>query len=345
MNSNTNNDNGNGQQGGEMMTSKKECTPCDQFTVDNITEGINNVAKLDDMSACANCGKEGKSEDMNTCNKCKSVKYCNAACKKKHRKKHKKACERKVAELHDEKLFADPPPPEECPICMLPLPLDGGDQVIFESCCGKTICSGCIHAMRESEGKSDLCAFCRTDAPFSDEEAIERLHRLMDKDNAMAFSMIAGYYIKGSAGLPQDYQKANELYLKGGELGNAGAYFNLSSSYRLGRGVSMDMKKFKHYCELAAMMGDVHARHNLGNMEGQAGNYHRAMKHMMIAARAGFDMSLEIVRRGFMISGDVTKDEYESTLHAYHDRQKEMKSDARDRATAQENLEDYLNLV
>ena len=31
---------------------------------------------------------------MNTCNKCKSVKYCNAACKKKHRQKHKKQCER-----------------------------------------------------------------------------------------------------------------------------------------------------------------------------------------------------------------------------------------------------------
>ena len=29
----------------------------------------------------------------NTCNKCKKVKYCNAACKKKHRHKHKKECE------------------------------------------------------------------------------------------------------------------------------------------------------------------------------------------------------------------------------------------------------------
>ena len=43
---------------------------------------------------CANCGKESNSSDMNTCNKCKSVKYCNAACKKKHRQKHKKQCER-----------------------------------------------------------------------------------------------------------------------------------------------------------------------------------------------------------------------------------------------------------
>ena len=39
--------------------------------------------------------KEG--DDINNiCNKCKQVKYCNAACKKKHRQKHKKECERRV---------------------------------------------------------------------------------------------------------------------------------------------------------------------------------------------------------------------------------------------------------
>ena len=66
-----------------------------------------------DMSTCAACGKEGSSDDMNTCNKCKTVNYCNAACKKKHRNKHKKACERRVAELHDIELFKQPPPAED----------------------------------------------------------------------------------------------------------------------------------------------------------------------------------------------------------------------------------------
>ena len=33
-----------------------------------------------DLSVCANCGKEGS--NLNICNKCKAVKYCNAACKK-----------------------------------------------------------------------------------------------------------------------------------------------------------------------------------------------------------------------------------------------------------------------
>ena len=52
------------------------------------------------ITTCANCGKEGGT--LNTCNKCKMVKYCNAACKKKHRSKHKKACEKRVVDLHDE---------------------------------------------------------------------------------------------------------------------------------------------------------------------------------------------------------------------------------------------------
>ena len=89
---------------------------------------------------CANCGKEGDGDSMNICNKCDLVKYCNAACKKKHRSKHKKKCKKWAAELHDAQLFKEHPR-EECPICMLPLPLDTG-QTKFKSCCGKIICGG-----------------------------------------------------------------------------------------------------------------------------------------------------------------------------------------------------------
>jgi len=88
-----------GDSGGseEITSNKNECISCEQNDVDNITEDFSsNVAILDDTSTCASCGKKGNSDDMNNCNKCKSVKYCNAACKKKHRKKHKKACEKRV---------------------------------------------------------------------------------------------------------------------------------------------------------------------------------------------------------------------------------------------------------
>ena len=112
-----------------------------------------------DESICANCGKEGENIN-NTCNKCKTVKYCNAACKKKHRHKHKKDCEeylKKVAdkrnedlrlavEKHDKELFKQPPPEEDCPICFLRMPsLNTGHR--YQACCGKVICSGCIYML------------------------------------------------------------------------------------------------------------------------------------------------------------------------------------------------------
>ena len=56
----------------------------------DVNDKLHNMSIADDiLSICANCGKEGNDVN-NICNKCKMAKYCNAACKKKHRKKHKK---------------------------------------------------------------------------------------------------------------------------------------------------------------------------------------------------------------------------------------------------------------
>ena len=97
--------------------------------------------------------------------------------------------------------------------------------------------------------------------------------------------------------------------------------------------MDVDKKKARHYYELAAMNGDMNARHNLGCMEGQAGNDHRAHKHFIIAAKAGYKKSLDYVKEGF-VDGIVTKEEYANALRAYHSLQKLMKSDMRDKAMA-----------
>ena len=107
----------------------------------NIEDLSNNE---NDVSTCANCGKEGI--NLHICNKCKEATYCNAACKKKHRSKHKKQCERRVAELHDKALFKEPPPQYgDCPICFLRLPIMGSGRR-YMTCCGMMICSGCCRA-------------------------------------------------------------------------------------------------------------------------------------------------------------------------------------------------------
>ena len=234
--------------------------------------------------------------------------------------------------MYDEKLFTEVER-EECPICMLTLPLENNTKA-FNPCCGKLICAGCIYAMSMSEGGA-LCAFCRTPPAENDKEYNERLMKLIDKGNAFAFYQLGGYYDQGIKGMPLDKRKANELWLKAGELGCADAYHNLGVHYNNdGKGVENDKKKAKQYYELAAMKGDVAARNNLGVMEGLAGNRNRSMKHMIIAARAGYKLSLDTVKGGFMKGIVITKDEYEKTLRAYHERQQEMKSDMRDKAVA-----------
>ena len=111
------------------------------------------------------------------------------------------------------------------------------------------------------------------------------------------------------------------------------AYYNLGVFYNFGRGVEVDKKKAKNYWELAAMYGDVYARHNLGCEEFEAANYHRAYKHIILSANTGFKPSLDEVKEGFM-AGHVTKDEYENTLRAYHQRCNEMKSEDRNKVRA-----------
>ena len=165
----------------------------------------------------------------------------------------------------------------------------------------------------------------------SDEEGIKRLKKLMEADNAYAFSILAEYYAEGIKGMPQDFAKAIELYLRAGELGCAEAYFNLGILYDYGRSVEEDKKKAKHFYELAAMNGNLSARHNLGCMEIEADNHNRAYKHFILSARAGDKKSLDVVKTGFM-HGIVTKDEYANTLRAHQKIQDEMKSDMRDKA-------------
>jgi len=295
-----------------------------------------NMESLSVPNICANCGKgEEESNNLKSCAACKLVKYCSRECQSAHRPQHKQACKKQAAEIYDEKLFKDVER-EECPICMAPLPFENNSSC-FKACCGKIICMGCIYAMAISEmdrGKKQfddqICPFCRETNATSEKEENKLLKKLMDNGNGGAFNQLAGYYDQGINGLLQDYQKANEFFLKAGELGHSAAYFSLAQNYVFGYGVEVDTKKARHYFELAAMSGHVQARQNLGCEEWEKGNKHRAMKHWSIAARAGHEDTLKGVKRGYL-TGLVTKDEYANTLRAYHERQKEMKSELREK--------------
>ena len=94
-----------------------------------------------------------------------------------------------------------------------------------------------------------------------------------------------------------------------------------------------DLKQARHYYELAAIGGDVSARHNLGCLEERAGNMSRALKHLMIAAGCGHDKALKEIRE-FYMSGHATKDDYAKALQAYQNYVDGIKSAQRDQAAA-----------
>ena len=287
----------------------------------------------DDVSACANCGKEGS--NLNICNKCKDATYCNAACKKKHRSKHKKQCERRVTELHDEALFKEPPPRIDCPICFLRLPTMASGNRYYE-CCGKEICNGCCYAdVYDNHGNAIVvknCPFCRTPDPTSDKEVIERLKKRMEVDDPYAFYLMGCYHDIEEYGMPQDSAEAVEFWHKAGKLG----YNNIGHAYGDGDGVERDKKMARYYYEQAAMEGCVVARRNLGVDEYNAGNYDRALKHFMISVRGGDTHSVKAIQQLYM-NGHVAKDHYGNALRSHQEYVNEIKSDQRDKAVAFSN--------
>ena len=309
-------------------------TSCEQNDIDTITEGIDSVSILDNKSICANCGKEG-SDVMNLCNKCNQVKYCNAACKKKHRHKHNKACEeylRVEAEKHDEKLFKQPPPEEDCPICFVRLPTLGTGKT-YMSCCGKRICSGCILApVYDNQGNkvdNQKCPFCRTPFPDS-KEAMKREKKRVEMNDPIAINHRGICHRDGTCGFPQDYSKALEFFHRAGDLE---AFCSIGSAYKYGQGVETDKKKAVYYYELSAMKGDADARHNVGVMEDNACNIKRALRHYMIAAGSGHTGSVGRIKTLYS-KGQATKEEYTRALQLYQTYLGEIKSDQRDKAAA-----------
>ena len=289
-------------------------------------------------TTCANCGTGEEDENkLKACTACKLVRYCSRDCQKAHWPRHKKACKKRAAELRDQELLKDHPESEECPICMIALPVDP-DQVMFKACCGKTICCGCIHAQTKEDinnGKEfkylAVCPFCRAPQPETDEELVALLEKGMEKNFDDAYDILALSYMNGDMGLPKDLTRARELFMKAVELGNTSACAQLGEIYRVGNGVKTDLKKAKYYFELGAIGGGINARQLLGCMEWDAGNHVRACKHFLIGAKTGVAGFLENIKLGFTM-GYVTKDEYAEALRTCQEQQEKTKSAMRDEA-------------
>eukprot|EP00984_Skeletonema_dohrnii_P023266 scaffold12347_cov100-Skeletonema_dohrnii-CCMP3373.AAC.6 len=281
---------------------------------------------------CASCGVAEVDDKLKKCTACKSVRYCGVKCQRDHRPKHKRACKKRAAELRDELLFKQPESTHlgDCPICMIPMPLDSAKSFL-SSCCCKVICNSCNYAnqLREEEKRlQHSCPFCRKPVPDTDQECDKQIMKRIAANDPVAMREKGmQQYEKG------DYRSAFEYYTRAAELGDAAAQYRLARLYEFGKGVEKDMVKVIHYLEEAAIGGHPIARQRLGLIEWENGNNERAVKHCVIAAKLGDNQSIKVLMEAFR-SGLVNKDDLASALRAHQAAVDATKSPQREAAEA-----------
>ena len=291
---------------------------------------------------CASCGvAEVDDVGLTKCTNCDLVRYCSDECLTDHKSHHEDACKKRVAELRDELLFKLPASRHDgdCPICMIPLPLDITKSSIY-GCCSKEICNGCVLAnkMRENEAcayqkrvmeesLNPSCPFCRELIPITEEQSDkQRMIRIKANDPVELRREGVKRCNKG------DYKSGFEYITKAAELGNAEAHYKLAIMYHHGDGVEKDREKEVHHLEEAAIGGHPTARHNLGCYESYINdNVEKAVKHWVIAAAQGYDDSIKVLMEAFK-GGFVNKEALAATLRAHQAAVDATKSPQRDAA-------------
>ena len=223
---------------------------------------------------------------------------------------------------------------DDCPICSLPLPLDG-TQSLFRPCCMNLVCVGCVTAawMRGMKG----CPFCRTPDPEDNSQTLAMMQKRADAGDPLAIWHLGNNYHYGQHGVEKDVTKAVELCEHAAELGCKEAHYNLGCLYGKGIDVEKDTAKALGHYEAAAMRGHVPARYNLGCEEANAGNFDLALQHWMISVKMGQDKSLDSIKEMFM-KGLATKDDYAEALREYQSAVEEMRSTERDEFKRLQNL-------
>ena len=128
---------------------------------------------LNTVARCAECGEGGAG--LKTCTSCKDVKYCSVTCQRLNWPSHKKECKQRTAKLHDESLFTQAPPKNDCPICFLPMPFACNEVAVFFNCCGNNVCDGCFYSCVTSE--IEKCPFCNSNIQIEVEIMLEQMKK------------------------------------------------------------------------------------------------------------------------------------------------------------------------
>jgi TPR repeat protein len=98
----------------------------------------------------------------------------------------------------------------------------------YYTCCGKSICAGCIHSFRLS-GNIGKCPFCKAQiSNKTDKEEVAQVMKRAEANDASLMMFLAYRYYYGR-GLQQDREKATELFARAAKLGSSQAHFQLGN--------------------------------------------------------------------------------------------------------------------
>jgi len=241
------------------------------------------------------------------------------------------------AETANTDLFAPLMEREECPICMIPLPIDE-IEIVFQTCCGKSICCGCIHKQKMND--NNKCAFCCQPVP---KNIIKALKKLTKRNNVDALIQMVYLYNSGEEVFQSD-TKSLEMRIRAAELGSAKAFSVIGKSYIEGTAVEVDRSRSLAFYEIAAKKGCIIAHQYLAAFNFENGDYQRCTDHLKVCANAGCQGSMNKLMAYYKtnVSKDgltqmqtlLTKEDLAQTLRAFQSSNNEMKSKDRDDARA-----------
>ena len=250
-------------------------------------------------------------------------------------------------ELKGADLFAPLPPTDDCAICLVPLP-HVQSKIVYKGCCGNRICKAChfeneasIKKQNEEEsaGKkiASACPFCREPVPKSDPEVRRHLHAACLRNDHIAITQMGNHYWDGLHEAPQDDLKALDCWIRAVELGSFDACTNIGNGYNEGKGVAINEGRTALFYRVGALRGSIGARHKIGLSDYESGNHEIAIRHWKIAAEAGYQPSLDQLKKIYNADGKmpgkdfISKAYLESNYRAGPESQMEIKNEEREK--------------
>jgi TPR repeat protein len=151
------------------------------------------------------------------------------------------------------------------------------------------------------------------------------------------------FYQEGLNETPKDDLKALDCYIRAAELGSAAACTGIGISYREGDiGLAVNEERAALFERVGALRGEIAARHNIGCVEyDDLGNHEIGIRHWKIAAEAGYQPSLNVLREVYNdTDGEepgkefISKEEMDKVYRVGHEAQEEIKSEEREKHRA-----------